>query len=243
MFVFGISYAVASLSCTIGAVHRRRWPPRSPGQSVASGVATFIAYGLGMALLLMVLTVSLALARQGVLVAAAPGAPVLHPGGRGDHGDRRRLPRLVRRLRDPADPAGRAGRHPWPRRSRHALVERCGELARQLRPARGRARPRPGGRPPWSSSPSCAAPGTPDRDQHRPTIRPTTRSPHAARSELRVDLAHPCTRSTRSSRGWAAGQGERRVMVQPARVRRYSKRSCMRLGRPCQNSIRSMPTR
>lgn len=66
MFVFGISYAVASLSCTIGpftavvtSTFRR--------SSVASGVATFIAYGLGMALLLLVLTVSLALAQQGVL--------------------------------------------------------------------------------------------------------------------------------------------------------------------------------
>ena len=66
MFVFGISYAVASLSCTIGpftavvtSTFRR--------SSVASGIATFIAYGLGMALLLLVLTVSLALAQQGVL--------------------------------------------------------------------------------------------------------------------------------------------------------------------------------
>lgn len=66
MFVFGISYAVASLSCTIGpftavvtATFRR--------SSVASGIATFVAYGLGMALLLLVLTVSLALAQQGVL--------------------------------------------------------------------------------------------------------------------------------------------------------------------------------
>jgi cytochrome c biogenesis protein CcdA len=66
MFVFGISYAVASLSCTIGpfvAVVATTFS-RS---SVAAGVATFVAYGLGMALLLMVLTVSLALARQGVL--------------------------------------------------------------------------------------------------------------------------------------------------------------------------------
>jgi cytochrome c biogenesis protein CcdA len=66
MFVFGISYAVASLSCTIGpftAVVATTFAR----ESFASGVATFVAYGVGMALLLMVLTVSLALARQGVL--------------------------------------------------------------------------------------------------------------------------------------------------------------------------------
>jgi cytochrome c biogenesis protein CcdA len=67
MFVFGISYAIASLSCTIGpftAVVAQTFA-RS---SVASGVITFIAYGLGMGLLLMALTVSLAMARQGLLV-------------------------------------------------------------------------------------------------------------------------------------------------------------------------------
>jgi cytochrome c biogenesis protein CcdA len=67
MFVFGISYAIASLSCTIGpftAVVAQTFA-RS---SVASGIITFIAYGLGMGLLLMALTVSLAMARQGLLV-------------------------------------------------------------------------------------------------------------------------------------------------------------------------------
>ena len=67
MFVFGISYAIASLSCTIGPFTAVVATTFSRA-SVASGVATFVAYGVGMALLLMVLTVSLALARQGVLV-------------------------------------------------------------------------------------------------------------------------------------------------------------------------------
>ena len=66
MFVFGISYAVASLSCTIGPFTAVVATTFSRS-SLAAGVATFVAYGLGMALLLMVLTVSLALARQGVL--------------------------------------------------------------------------------------------------------------------------------------------------------------------------------
>lgn len=67
MFVFGISYAVASLSCTIGPFTAVVATTFSRA-SVVSGVATFVAYGVGMALLLMVLTVSLALARQGVLI-------------------------------------------------------------------------------------------------------------------------------------------------------------------------------
>lgn len=74
MFVFGISYAIASLSCTIGpfvAVVATTFS-RS---SVPAGVATFVAYGLGMALLLLALTLSLALARRGVLVTMRKALP------------------------------------------------------------------------------------------------------------------------------------------------------------------------
>ena len=74
MFVFGISYAVASLSCTIGPFTAVVATTFSRS-SVPAGVATFVAYGLGMALLLMVLTVSLALARQGVLVRLRKALP------------------------------------------------------------------------------------------------------------------------------------------------------------------------
>ena len=66
MFVFGISYAVASLSCTIGpftSVVATTFSRRS----AAAGMATFVAYSLGMALLLAVLTVGLALARQSLV--------------------------------------------------------------------------------------------------------------------------------------------------------------------------------
>jgi cytochrome c biogenesis protein CcdA len=66
MFVFGLSYAIASLSCAIGpfmtavaGTFRR--------SNVVSGMAVFGAYALGMAVLLMALTVTLALARQSVL--------------------------------------------------------------------------------------------------------------------------------------------------------------------------------
>lgn len=66
MFLFGISYAVASLSCTIplfvgllGA---------SFENSFASGLAGFIAYGLGMGALVTVLTVAVAFARDGLIL-------------------------------------------------------------------------------------------------------------------------------------------------------------------------------
>ncbi len=66
MFVFGISYAVASISCALplftGAVagtFRR--------ENLASSLAVFVAYGLGMTLVLLVLTVSLGMARQGIV--------------------------------------------------------------------------------------------------------------------------------------------------------------------------------
>ncbi len=66
MFVFGLSYAIASLSCTIGpfmtavaGTFRR--------SNIVSGMAVFGAYALGMAVLLMALTLALALARQSLL--------------------------------------------------------------------------------------------------------------------------------------------------------------------------------
>jgi cytochrome c-type biogenesis protein len=66
MFVFGISYAVASISCALpvftGAVvgtFRR--------ENMVSSLAVFIAYALGMTLVLLALTVSLGMARQGLV--------------------------------------------------------------------------------------------------------------------------------------------------------------------------------
>ena len=66
MFLFGVSYAVSSLSCTIplflvavGGTFTR--------SSFAAGMATFLAYALGMALTLMALTLAIALARQGLV--------------------------------------------------------------------------------------------------------------------------------------------------------------------------------
>ena len=63
MFVFGVSYALVSLSCTLPlftaaistTVDTRNW---------FAGFVAFLAYGLGMGLVLMVLTLAIALARR-----------------------------------------------------------------------------------------------------------------------------------------------------------------------------------
>ena len=66
VFVFGISYALVSLSCTISlfiaaistVITQENW---------ITGLGAFIAYGLGMGVVLMVLTLAIALARQGIV--------------------------------------------------------------------------------------------------------------------------------------------------------------------------------
>ena len=66
MFLFGVSYAVASLSCTIGpflAVTSSTF--RSDSWLVGFGV--FVAYGLGMGVVIAILTVAVALAKTGVV--------------------------------------------------------------------------------------------------------------------------------------------------------------------------------
>lgn len=66
MFLYGISYAIASLSCTIGVFISIVSTTLDDGDALAS-IATFIAYALGMGATLAVLTVGVALARTGVL--------------------------------------------------------------------------------------------------------------------------------------------------------------------------------
>ena len=65
MFLFGVSYAVASLSCTIGLFISV--VGLSSGGSFLSSVAAFIAYALGMGTLVALLTVAVALARTGLV--------------------------------------------------------------------------------------------------------------------------------------------------------------------------------
>ena len=67
MFLFGISYATASLTCTI-APFLAATATTFSNDGIAAGVASFVAYGLGMGLLVTALTLAVALAR-GSLVA------------------------------------------------------------------------------------------------------------------------------------------------------------------------------
>ncbi len=66
MFLFGVSYAVASLSCTIGpflAVTTSTF--RS--ESWLTGLGVFVAYGVGMGVVITILTVAVSLAKSGVV--------------------------------------------------------------------------------------------------------------------------------------------------------------------------------
>jgi cytochrome c-type biogenesis protein len=66
MFVFGVSYAIASFGCTIGPFLGVVLGSFTRNGTL-SGVLMIVAYGLGMGLLLTTLTVTLALARGGLL--------------------------------------------------------------------------------------------------------------------------------------------------------------------------------
>ncbi len=69
MFVYGIAYAVASIGCTIGLL--TTVVLGSVGRhGFASGVASIVLYGLGMALFVTALTVTLASAQRGLLTFA-----------------------------------------------------------------------------------------------------------------------------------------------------------------------------
>lgn len=66
MYLFGVSYAVASLSCTIGpflAVTSTTFR----NESYVSGVMVFVLYGLGMGIVVGVLTLAVALAKDGLV--------------------------------------------------------------------------------------------------------------------------------------------------------------------------------
>ncbi len=65
VFLFGVSYAVVSISCTIGIFLSVVASSFDDG-SIADGTAQFVAYGAGMGLVIMVLTIGVALARSSV---------------------------------------------------------------------------------------------------------------------------------------------------------------------------------
>ena len=64
MFVFGVSYAIASLSCTIG-LFVSAIP--TDGASFAERFGAFLSYGLGMGLLATVLTLAVAFGKKGIV--------------------------------------------------------------------------------------------------------------------------------------------------------------------------------
>jgi cytochrome c biogenesis protein CcdA len=63
VFAFGVSYAVASLSCTL-PVFLSVVALQAQRTDFVSGVATFLAYGLGMSMLLVGVTVAVGFGRQ-----------------------------------------------------------------------------------------------------------------------------------------------------------------------------------
>lgn len=66
MYLFGISYAVASLSCTVGGFLVVTSQTFGKG-SYVSGVMVFVLYGLGMGIIVGILTLAVALAKHGVV--------------------------------------------------------------------------------------------------------------------------------------------------------------------------------
>lgn len=66
VFLFGVSYALVSLSCTI-SLFIAAISTTIEQESWLMGIGAFVAYGLGMGLVLMVLTVAIALARHSLV--------------------------------------------------------------------------------------------------------------------------------------------------------------------------------
>jgi cytochrome c biogenesis protein CcdA len=62
MFVFGVSYAIASLGCTIGTFVLAV-APTFRDENFISGIASFVLYGLGMGTVVIFLTIATALAK------------------------------------------------------------------------------------------------------------------------------------------------------------------------------------
>jgi cytochrome c biogenesis protein CcdA len=64
MYLFGVSYAIASIGCAIGPFLQ---VTSAPSANLVSRVITFALYGLGMGVIITVLTVAVAMARSGVV--------------------------------------------------------------------------------------------------------------------------------------------------------------------------------
>jgi cytochrome c biogenesis protein CcdA len=65
IFVFGVSYAVASLGCSLGIFLTYSYSQLDQG--LATGIASFVAFTVGFALVLVSLTIALALAKHSLV--------------------------------------------------------------------------------------------------------------------------------------------------------------------------------
>lgn len=74
MYVFGVSYAVASLSCTIG-LFLGAAGVAAAGADFADRLASFLAYGAGMGLLATVLTLAVAFGKRRLVTAFRKALP------------------------------------------------------------------------------------------------------------------------------------------------------------------------
>jgi cytochrome c biogenesis protein CcdA len=77
MFLFGVSYAVASLSCTM-PLFLINVVGTFTSENLLSGIAVFLAYAAGMAVVLMALTLTMALARQSLVHHLRRALPYIH---------------------------------------------------------------------------------------------------------------------------------------------------------------------
>jgi cytochrome c-type biogenesis protein len=77
MFLFGVSYAVASLSCTIGTFLALT-TTTFRNESLVSGVAVFVVYALGMGSVVIFLTIAAALAKTSVARGMRRMLPFVH---------------------------------------------------------------------------------------------------------------------------------------------------------------------
>jgi cytochrome c biogenesis protein CcdA len=77
-FLFGLAYGLASLSCTLPVFLAVMGGGLAAG-SFASGAGRFVSYGLGMASVLLVLTLALALFKGGVISRLRRVTPYVQP--------------------------------------------------------------------------------------------------------------------------------------------------------------------
>jgi cytochrome c-type biogenesis protein len=77
MYLFGVSYAVASLSCTIG-LFLGAAGVSAAGANFASRLASFLAYGAGMGLLATVVTLAVAFGKRRVITRFRTLLPRIH---------------------------------------------------------------------------------------------------------------------------------------------------------------------